>query len=137
MLFERGINISHETIWLWWNRFGPLMADKITKRHTSIPQQYSPWRWHIDEAFVKISGKVHYLWRAVDHKGEVLDAVVTKKRDKKAALKVLKSLMTRYGRPKCIVTDKLKSYKAAMRELGCQNMQETGGRHNFRKKEAA
>lgn len=132
MLFERGIDISHETIRLWWNRFGSLIAAKIRKKRRFHPKQYSPWRWHINEVFVKIAGKTHYLWRAVDHEGEVLDAVVTKKRDKKAALKVLKSLMKRYGRPKAIVTDKLGSYKAALRELGCENKQEAGGRLNNR-----
>ena len=132
MLFERGIDVSHETIRLWWNRFGPLMATKIRKKRISHPKQYSPWRWHIDEVFVKIGGKIHYLWRAVDNEGEVLDAVVTKRRDKKAALKVLRRLMKRYGRPKIIVTDKLKSYRAALNELGCLNKQEAGGRLNNR-----
>ncbi len=132
MLFERGIDICHETVRLWWNRFGPAIAAKIRKKRTSYPKQYSNWRWHIDEVFVKIGGKTHYLWRAVDHEGEVLDAVVTKRRDKKAALKVLKSLIKRYGRPTAIVTDKLRSYKAAMKELGCQNKQEAGGRLNNR-----
>lgn len=132
MLFERGIDICHETIRLWWNKFGPFMAAQIRKKRFSYPKQYSPWRWHIDEVFVKINGKTYYLWRAVDHEGEVLDAVVTKKRDKKAALKVLKHLMKRYGRPHSIVTDKLGSYGAAMREIGCQSLQKTGGRLNNR-----
>jgi putative transposase len=132
MLFERGIDICHETIRLWWNKFGPFMAAQIRKKRFSYPKQYSPWRWHIDEVFVKINGKTYYLWRAVDHEGEVLDAVVTKKRYKKAALKVLKHLMKRYGRPHSIVTDKLGSYGAAMREIGCQSLQKTGGRLNNR-----
>ena len=132
MLFERGIDVTYETIRLWWNRLGPLMTAKIRKRRASHPKQYSNWRWHIDEVFVKIGGKTHYLWRAVDHEGEILDAVVTKRRDKKAALKVLKALMKRYGKPIVIVTDKLKSYKAAMKELGCHNKQEAGGRLNNR-----
>ena len=71
------------------------MATQIRKKRTSYPKQYSTWRWHIDEVYVKINGKLYYLWRAVDHEGEVLDAIVTKKRDKKAALKVLKRLMKR------------------------------------------
>lgn len=108
------------------------MAAQIRKKRFSYPKQYSPWRWHIDEVFVKINGKTYYLWRAVDHEGEVLDAVVTKKRYKKAALKVLKHLMKRYGRPHSIVTDKLGSYGAAMREIGCQSLQKTGGRLNNR-----
>ncbi|MCF8474029.1 MAG: transposase [Emcibacter sp.] len=65
------------------------MAAKIRKKRTSYPKQHSNWRWHIDEVFVKIGGKTHYLWRTVDHEGEVLDVVVTKRRDKKSALKVL------------------------------------------------
>ena len=69
-------------------------------------------------AFVKIDGETHYLWRAVDHEGEVLEAIVTKKRDKRAALKLLRKLMRRYGYPDTVVTDKLKSYGAAFRELG-------------------
>lgn len=86
----------------------------------------------MDEVFVKIDGNLHYLWRSVDHEGEVLEAVVTKKRDKKAALKVLKRLMKQYGRPSSIVTDKLRSYNAALREIGCQSLQETGGLLNNR-----
>ncbi len=108
------------------------MAARIRKKRRAHPVQYSPWRWHMDEVFVKINGRTHYLWRAVDHEGEVLDAVVTKRRDKKAALKILKKLIKRYGRVTSIVTDKLKSYKAAMRELGCQSKQETGSRLNNR-----
>ena len=71
-----------------------------------------------ERVFVKINGETHYLWRAVDHEGEVLEAIVTKKRDKRAALKLLRKLMRRYGYPDTVVTDKLKSYGAAFRELG-------------------
>ena len=73
---------------------------------------------HLDEVFVQINGETHYLWRAVDHEGEVLEAFVTKKRDRKAALKFLKKAMKRYGHPKIIVTDKLRSYRAAMKVIG-------------------
>ena len=66
---------------------------------------YSNWQWHIDEVFVKIHGETHYMWRAVDHEGEVLEDFVTKRRDRKAALKFLKKLMKRYGQPEKIVTD--------------------------------
>ena len=76
--------------------------------------------------FVKINGERHYLWRAVDHEGEVLEAFVTKRRDRKAALKFLRKVMKRYGRPKMVVTDKLRSYKSALRKLGNANRQETG-----------
>jgi putative transposase len=85
----------------------------------------SNWRWHIDEVFVKINGATHYLWRAIDHEGTILDCYVTKRRNKKAALKVLKKLMLRHGRPKEIVTDKLPSYKAALRDIGAMNLQNT------------
>ena len=78
MLYERGGDISHESIRLWWNKFGLLIARKIRKNRNSYPKKYSRWRWHIDEVFVRIGGKTHYLWRAVDHEGEVLDAIVTK-----------------------------------------------------------
>ena len=87
---------------------------------------YSNWAWHLDEVFVRINGEFHYLWRAVDHEGEVLEAYVTKRRDRKAALKFLRKAMKRYGRPEAIVTDKLPSYKAAMREIGNKDCQETG-----------
>ena len=77
-------------------------------------------------AFVKIDGETHYLWRAVDHEGEVLEATVTKKRDKRAALKLLRKLMRRYGKPETIVTDKLKSYGAAMKEIGVSSHENMG-----------
>jgi len=80
----------------------------------------------LDEVFVRINGKTHYLWRAVDHEGEVLDAVASNRRDKKTAVKLLKRLMKRYGRPDKIVTDRLRSYGAAMRELGCLDKQDVG-----------
>ena len=87
---------------------------------------YPQWRWHLDEAFVKVNGKLCYLWRAVDHEGEVLEAVVTAKRDKAAALKLLKRIMKKYGRPREIVTDGLRAYSAAMREVGNADRQEVG-----------
>jgi putative transposase len=69
--------------------------------------QSSNWKWHLDEVFVKINGETHYLWRAVDHEVEVLESYVTKKRDKKAALKFMKKAMRCYGSPNEIITDKL------------------------------
>ena len=87
--------------------------------------QSSNWKWHLDEVFVKINGERHYLWRAVDHEGEVLESYVTKKRDKKAALKFMKKTMRRYGSPNKIVTDKLISYTAATKDLGCSEKQVT------------
>jgi len=75
---------------------------------------------------VKINGETHYLWRAVDHEGEVLETFVSKRRDRKAALVFLKKIMKRYGKPSVIVTDKLRSYRAAMKLIGNENTQEVG-----------
>ena len=88
--------------------------------------KWSRWRWHLDEMFVKINGEMHYLWRAVDHEGEVLESFVTKTRDKKAALKFLKKAMRKHGKPEAIVTDRLRSYGAALKEIGAEEKQETG-----------
>ncbi len=126
LLHERGIDISHETVRFWWNRFGPLFAAEIRKRRANRMRAYSNWQWHLDEVFVKINGETHYLWRAVDHEGEVLESYVTKRRDRKAALKFLRKSMKRYGQPHIIVTDKLRSYGAAMKVLGNAERQETG-----------
>ena len=125
LLFERGIDISHETIRYWWNRFGPLLAGEIRNRRIK-GRNYSNWRWHLDEVFVRINGERHYLWRAVDHEGEVLEAFVTRRRDRRAALKFLKRTMKRYGRPWSVVTDRLPSYRAAMKGLGNAGRQECG-----------
>ncbi|MEZ5880868.1 MAG: IS6 family transposase [Nitratireductor sp.] len=126
LLHERGIDISHETVRFWWNRFGPMFASNIRRKRVQRLRAYSNWRWHLDEMYVKINGEIHYLWRAVDHEGEVLEAVVTKCRDKQAALKLLRKLLRRYGEPETIVTDKLKSYGAALRELGVSGHETVG-----------
>ena len=97
LLHERGIDICHETVRYWWNRFGPMFAREIRKKRHHPTPNYSNWRWHLDEVFVKINGHTHYLWRAVDHEGEVLEAFVSKRRDRKAALVFLKKIMKRYG----------------------------------------
>lgn len=85
LLHERGVDISHETVRFWWNRFGPLFANEIRRRRVEALRS-SQWKWHLDEVFVKVNGETCYLWRAVDHEGEVLEAIVTKRRDRKAAL---------------------------------------------------
>jgi len=126
LLHERGIDISHETVRFWWNRFGPMFAAEIRRKRVQQMRSYSNWQWHLDEVFVKISGERHYLWRAVDHEGEVLESFVSKRRDRKAALKFLRKSMKRYGRPHILVTDKLRSYGAAMKEIGNDEKQETG-----------
>jgi putative transposase len=125
LLFERGIDICHETVRLWWNRFGPMFAAAIRKRRVHC-QSYSGWRWHLDEVFVKINGEMHYLWRAVDHEGEVLEVFATKRRDRKAALAFLKRTMKRYSRPRVVVTDRLRSYGAAMKDIGVERRQVCG-----------
>ena len=89
-------------------------------------QNYSNWRWHLDELFVKINGELHCLWRAVDHEGEILESFVSKRRDRKAALKFLKETMKRYGQRHVIETDRLRSYRAAMKTIGNENTQEVG-----------
>ena len=126
LLHERGIDICHETVRAWWNRFGPTFAAEIQKKRSAQMRGGPQWRWHLDEVFVRINGEVHYLWRAVDHEGEVLEAFVTKRRNRKAALIFLRKTMKRYGGPKIIVTDRLRSYRAAMREIGNEVRQETG-----------
>ena len=126
LLHERDIDICHESIRYWWDRFGPLFAREIRKKwHHPIPN-HSNWKWHLDEVFVKINGETHYLWRAVDHEGEVLEAFVSKKRDRKAALAFLKKIMKRYGRAHAIVTDRLRSYRAAMKLIGNNQVHEVG-----------
>ena len=125
LLHERGVDISHETIRFWWHRFGPMFASEIRKRRIE-GMRSSRWRWHLDEVFVKINGERHYLWRAVDHEGEVLESFVTKTRDKKAALKFLRKAMRKHGQPEVIVTDTLRSCGAALKEIGAGARQETG-----------
>ena len=125
LLHERGIDICHETVRFWWNRFDPLFAAEIRKRRVSGLRS-SRWRWHLDEVFVKINGELHYLWRAVDHEGEVLESFVTKTRDRKAALEFLKKTLKRLGHSAEFVTDHMRSYGAALRELGTSDLQETG-----------
>ena len=125
ILFERGIDICHETVRFCWNRFGPMFANEIRK-HRIQTLSYSQWRWHLEEIFVRINGETHYLWRAVDHEGEVLEVLATKRRDRKAALTVLKRAKKRYGRPGSIVTDRRRSYGAAMKVIGKVANQECG-----------
>ena len=132
LLHERGIDICHETVRYWWNRFGPMFAREICKKRMHPNPNHSNWKWHLDEVFVKINGETHYLWRAVDHEGEVLEAYVTKRRDRKAALDFLKKIMKKHGAPKVIVTDRLKSYRAAMKTIGNECIQEVGRWKNNR-----
>ena len=117
LLFERGIDICHETVRLWWNRFGPLFAADIRRQRMRRQQGARHWRWHLDEMFVRLNGEMVYLWRAVDHEGEVLESYVTKTRDKSAALRFIRKALKRHGQTAEIVTDGLRSYSAALKEL--------------------
>ena len=126
LLHERGIDICHETVRVWWNRFGPMFATDIRRKRSASMRTHIQWRWHLDEVFVRINGETHYLWRAVDHEGEVLEVFVTKRRNRNAALRFLRKAMKRYGRPEVIVTDRLRSYRAAMKVIGNAERQVTG-----------
>ena len=103
-----------------------MFAAEIRRNRVSQMRSYSDWQWHLDEVSVKINGEMHYLWRTVDHEGEVLGSCVTKRRDRKAALKFLRKAMKRYGGPEVVVTDKLRSYGAAMKVVSNADRQETG-----------
>jgi putative transposase len=103
-----------------------MFAGEIRRKRVQRMRAYTHWKWHLDEVYVKINGEMRYLWRAVDHEGEVLESFVTKERDKAAALKFIKKAMKRHGRTGAIVTDGLRSYGAALKEIGAADRQETG-----------
>ena len=126
LLFDRGYDFCHETVRLWWNRFGPMFAAEIRRRRVNHMRGFRHWRWNLDEMYVKMNGEMVYLWRAVDHEGEVLESYVTKKRDKSAALAFMKKALKRHGKAETIVTDGLRSYPAAMKELGNEHRREMG-----------
>lgn len=123
--FERGIDIGHERVRFWWNRFGPTFAAEIRKRRVQH-RSYSNWQWHLNEVFVRIKRKTHYLWSALDHEGEVPEVFAAKRRDRGAAIRFLRRSMKRYGRPWSVVTDRLRSYRAAMSIAGVIRRQECG-----------
>ena len=103
-----------------------MFAAEIRKKRVQHMRTYTHWKWHLDEVYVKINGETRYLWRAVNHEGEVLESFVTKERDKAAALKFIKKAMKRHGRMGAIVTDGLRSYGGALKEIGAADLQETG-----------
>ena len=109
-----------------------MFAADIRRQRVSRMRGFRQWRWHLDEMYVKINGETHYLWRAVDHEGEVLESFVTKKRDKSAALAFMKKALKRHGRPEKIVTDGLRPNPAAMRDLGNLDRRERGRWKNNR-----
>ncbi len=125
LLHGRVIDVSRVTVRFWSHRFGPAFAAKIRKRRIQ-GMKSSRWRWHLDKMLVKINVKAHYLWQAVDHEDDVLESFVTKTRDKKAALKFLRKALRKHGQPAVIVTDRLRSYGAALREIDAGDRQETG-----------
>ena len=113
LLSERGIDVSYESIRLWCNKFGRQYAKRLKRRHQGFGDTFN-----IDEVFVKIQGKQQYLWRAVDQDGEVIDAFLQSRRDGKAAKRFFKRLIkSNRAEPRKIVTDKLRSYGVAHREL--------------------
>jgi putative transposase len=126
MLTERGIDVSYESVRRWSVKFGLAYAYKLRR---SRPRPDA--RWHLDEVFASINGKRMYLWRAVD--GEVLDILVQSRRNKKAALKLIRKLLKKQGFvPDAFVTDKLPSYGAALGDLGLSKRHDFGGRKNNR-----
>ena len=112
LLFERGITVSHETLRDWSIKFAPLISEELRHR-----QAYRGTRWHLDEMAVKIKGLCHWLWRAIDENGVVLDILLQKHRDTRAAKTFLTRLLGEFNVPEVIHTDKLASYGAAIREL--------------------
>src|SRR3982751_3185839 len=97
LLFERGIDICHETVRHWWNRFGPMFAGDIRRQRVSRMRGFRHWRWHLDEMYVKLNGEMVYLWRAVDQEGEILESYITKTRDTDAALRFMRKTLKRHG----------------------------------------
>jgi len=123
LLAQRGVEVSYETIRCWTLKFGRMFAHNLRR---SRPKPTG--RWHLDEMVVKIGGKRMFLWRAVDDEGEVLDMLVRERRNKGAALRLLRKLLKNLGvRPESIVTDKLASYRAAARDLGLTDRHRPGG----------
>jgi transposase-like protein len=128
LLAERGLDISYETVRRWVLKFGPLFARELRRRR---PRPTS--RWHLDEMAVTIAGRQFWLWRAVDDEGEVLDLLVQRRRDKAAAVKLMRKLLKKQGfAPKLLVTDKLRSYASAFRRLRLTCPHEQGFRKNNR-----
>ena len=130
LLFERRSDFCYETVRLWRNRLGLLFAADIrsqrVKRMRGFRHWHWRWRWHLDEMYVRLNGEIAYLWRAVDHEGEVLESYVTRKRDKSAASRFMKKTLKRRGQTGKIVTDGLRSYPAAMKDMGNLERREMG-----------
>ena len=122
LLAERGIVVSYETVRCWVNRFGPNIAADLRKRR---PRSHTTW--HLDEVYLKNDSRLVYLWRAVDAESEVLDVPVQAKRNRAAATKLMRKLLKKYGfQPVKLVTNDLRSYHAAARDLGIEHRHHTG-----------
>src|ERR1700750_3039953 len=122
LLVERGRDVSYEAIRQWVLKFGPVFARRLRQHRPRAGSQ-----WHLDEMVVRIRGERLYLWRAVDHEGEILDMLVQRRRDKRAAVRLMRKLLKSQGStPAVIVTDKLGSYAAAMQHLGLGCRHERG-----------
>ena len=128
LLARRGITVSYEAIRLWCNKFGPLYARRLRRRHQGYGDTF-----FIDEVFIKMGGKQHYLWRAIDQDGEVVDVFLQKRRDGMAAKRFFKRLLKSHqGEPRKLVTDKLGSYRVAHRELSPESIHDTSQYANNR-----
>jgi putative transposase len=128
LLAERELDVSYETIRRWVLKFGPAYARNLRRLRPRPSSQ-----WHLDEMVISIQGRRMYLWRAVDSEGEVLDILVQPRRDKTAALRLMRKLLKKHGcAPRVLVTDKLRSYACARRELGLSGRHEQGLRQNNR-----
>lgn len=132
LLYERGIDMCHETVRMWWNRFGLLFAGNLRWQRVSRMRWFRHWRWFLDEMYVKLNGEMVCLWQAVGQEGEILESYITKTRDKEATLTLRKKALRRHGLPEKITTDGLCTYRAAMKELGNANKQEIGRWDNNR-----
>ena len=124
----RGLDLSYETVRRWVLKFGPVLARRLRQRRPRPSD-----RWHLDEMVVRIAGRQMYLWRAVDHEGEILDVLVQRRRDRRAALRLMRKLLRKQGyAPRTVVTDKLRSYRAAFDDLHLTCRHEQGVRLNNR-----
>ena len=128
LLAQRGLDLSYESVRSWVLKFGPMIARRLRRRRPRPSD-----RWHLDEMVVRIAGKRMYLWRAVDHEGEILDVLLQRRRDRRAAVKLMRKLLRKHGfAPKRVTTDQLRSYGAALRHLGLGCHHEQGLRQNNR-----
>ena len=128
LLAQRGLDLSYESVRCWVLKFGPMIAQRLRQRRPRPSDD-----WHLDEMVVRIAGKRMYLWRAVDHEGEILDVLLQRRRDRRAAVKLMRKLIRKQGfAPRRVTTDQLHSYSAALRHLGLRCHHEQGLRRNNR-----